>query len=52
MAFGGGGHTNAAGFTLEATTEKRDVVVQQVVAAVEAALGRGNGKSRSKGGPS
>ena len=49
VAFGGGGHTNAAGFTLEATTEKRDVVVQQVVAAGEAALGRGNGKSRSKG---
>ncbi|MBH17626.1 MAG: hypothetical protein CL488_05375 [Acidobacteria bacterium] len=46
--FGGGGHVNASGFTLESTAEdKRQAAIQQVVAAVNTALGPAVGEAPS-----
>ena len=46
--FGGGGHANASGFTLESTAEhKRQAVIQEVVAAVKTALGPAVGEAPS-----
>ena len=51
-AFGGGGHANASGFTLESTAEnKHQAVIDQVVDAVKTALGPAVGGTSAKEKP-
>jgi len=51
-AFGGGGHANASGFTLESTAENnRQAVIDQVVDAVKTALGPAVGGTPAKEKP-